>query len=67
MFVARLVLLVASAVVFAVRPANAETFDYLSVSADPSTYDGPCPVSIKLESVIKFDVIMNHDEKFYYR
>lgn len=47
--------------------AKAELFDHISISATPSTYDGPCPVSIKLESVVKFEVSFNTQEKFTYR
>jgi len=47
--------------------ANAELFDHISTIATPSTYDGPCPVSIKLESVVKFEVSFNTQEKFNYR
>ena len=47
--------------------AKAELFDHISMAATPSTYEGPCPVSIKLESVIKFEVSFNTQEKFSYR
>ena len=47
--------------------AKAETFDYLSASAVPSTYDGPCPVTIKLESLVRFDIDYNRQEKYSYR
>jgi len=64
---ARLVLVAAFAAGLAGHTAKAELFDHISVSATPSKYDGPCPVSIKLESVIKFEVSFNTQEKFFYR
>ena len=67
MIVARPLLLTLLAVSLAGHTAKAEIFDHLSVSAVPSDYDGPCPVSIKLESVIKFEVSFNTQEKFVYR
>jgi len=47
--------------------AKAEIFDHISMSATPSTYDGPCPLSIKLESVIKFEISFNRQEQYVYR
>ncbi len=67
MSVARLLLLPSLAAGLAGHAALAETFGHLSVSATPSTYEGPCPVSIKLESVIKFDVSFDRQEQFVYR
>ena len=67
MSVARLLSLASAACVVACYTAQAETFDHLSVSATPSTYEGPCPVAIKLESVIKFDVSFNRQEQYVYR
>ena len=67
MLFARLFLVTAAAAGLAGHAAKAETFDHISVSATPNKYDGPCPVSIKLESVIKFEVSFNTQEKFYYR
>jgi hypothetical protein len=63
----RIWLAIALATSLIVPAAIAETFDHLSVDATPSTYEGPCPVSIKLHSVIKFDVSFNNQEKFVYR
>ncbi|HEX4506602.1 MAG TPA: hypothetical protein VH722_12795 [Alphaproteobacteria bacterium] len=63
----RLMLVAALTAVLAGHPAEAELFDHISISATPSTYDGPCPASIKLESVIKFEVSFNTQEKFFYR
>jgi len=65
--VTRSLLPAACAVVFGFHPARAEIFDHLSTSATPSRYEGPCPVTIKLESVIKFDVSFNRREQFGYR
>src|SRR5437879_2135922 len=65
--VTRSLLLAACAAGFAIHTARAEIFDHLSMSASPSTYDGPCPVTIKLESVIKFEVSFNRREQFVYR
>jgi hypothetical protein len=65
--VLRFMLLLAFTAGLAGHAAQAELFDHISVSATPSTYDGPCPVSIKLESVIKFEVSFNTQEKFFYR
>jgi len=67
MSLARLFLVTAVAAGLPGYAAKAETFDHISVSATPNKYDGPCPVSIKLESVIKFEVSFNTQEKFYYR
>jgi hypothetical protein len=64
---ARLLLVAALAAGVAGHTARAELFDHISVSATPSKYEGPCPVSIKLESVIKFEVSFNTQEKFFYR
>ena len=64
---ARSVLVAALSACLVGSAAKAELFDHLSTSATPSTYDGPCPVSIKLESVIKFEVSFNEQEKFSYR
>ena len=64
---ARLFLVTAFAAGLAGHAVKAELFDHISTSATPTTYDGPCPVSIKLESVIKFEVSFNTQEKFYYR
>lgn len=64
---ARLFLVTAFAAGLAGHAARAELFDHISVSATPNTYDGPCPVSIKLETVIKFEVSFNTQEKFTYR
>jgi hypothetical protein len=47
--------------------AGAEVFDYIRTSATPANYEGHCPVSIKLEGVIKFDVSFNVQEKYFYR
>ena len=63
----RLMLVAALSAGLAGHAAKAETFDHISVSATPDKYDGPCPVSIKLESVVKFEVSFNTQEKFYYR
>ena len=65
--VARSLLLAVCLAGFAGHAARAEIFDHLSTSATPNKYDGPCPVSIKLESVIKFEVSFNAQEKFTYR
>jgi hypothetical protein len=67
MFVVRLLLLAALATGLAGQAARAEIFDHLSVDVTPSTYEGPCPVSIKLRSVIKFEVSFNRQEQFVYR
>lgn len=64
---ARLFLMTGFAAGLAGHAANAELFDHISVSATPSTYDGPCPVSIKLESVIKFEISFNTQDKYTYR
>ena len=64
---ARLFLVTALAVGLVGHAAKAELFDHISMSVTPSTYDGPCPVSIKLESVIKFEVSFNTQERFTYR
>ena len=63
----RLMLVAALSAGLAGHAARGEVFDHISMSATPSTYEGPCPVSIKLESVIKFEVSFNTQEKFYYR
>ena len=63
----RLFLVTAVAAGLACHAAKAELFDHISTTATPSKYDGPCPVSIKLESVIKFEVSFNTQEKFTYR
>ena len=47
--------------------AEAEVFDYIGTSATPANYEGHCPVSIKLEGVVKFDVSFNVQEKYFYR
>ncbi len=65
--VTRLLLLAAVAAAFAGQTASAEIFDHLTTTATPSTYDGPCPIEIKLESVIKFEVSFNRQEQFFYR
>lgn len=67
MSLARLLLPLAVVGCFAGTTAKAEIFDHLSVSATPSTYEGHCPASIKLESVIKFDVSLNRQEQYVYR
>src|ERR1700761_8314744 len=63
----RLMLVAALSAGLAGHAARGEVFDHISMSATPSTYEGPCPVSIKLESVVKFEVRFNTQEKFYYR
>lgn len=67
MSIARLLLLTVLMASFAGLAARAETFDRLSTTAEPSSYDGHCPVLIKLEGVIKFDVSLNTQEKYVYR
>jgi hypothetical protein len=67
MSVTRSLLLAACAAVIAGHAARAEIFDHLSTSASPSTYEGRCPVAIKLESVIKFEVSFNRREQYVYR
>ena len=67
MIATRLLLLAAFAAGVASQSAKAETIDHISVTATPATYEGPCPVSIKLESLIRFDVIYNREEKYLYR
>jgi hypothetical protein len=65
--VTRLLLLSAVAAGLSGQMASAEMFDHLTTSATPSTYDGPCPIEIKLESVIEFDAGFNRQQVFYYR
>jgi hypothetical protein len=67
MSVARLLLPAALTIGLACHSAKAELIDHLSVEATPSTYEGPCPVTIKLQSIIKFEVSFNTQEKFVYR
>ncbi len=64
---ARLLLSAALTIGLAGQSAQAELFDHLSMEATPSTNEGPCPVTIKLQSVIKFEVSFNTQEKFVYR
>ena len=67
MSVLRLCLFTTLAATLAGQTAKAEIFHRLSVTATPSQYEGPCPASIKLESVIKFEVSFNTQEQYVYR
>ena len=68
MAVDRLFLLgVLAATGLAGRAATAEIIDHVSTSAMPSSYDGPCPVSIKLEGVVSFEFFLDTHEQYVYR
>jgi len=51
----------------AVGPAaEADRIDRVVTTIAPAAYDGPCPVTIKLEGAVIFDVARNNQENYAY-
>ena len=65
----RLILLSALvvAMVLGTRSASASIIDYVTTEVTPNPYEGPCPVSIKLQGSVTFGLSPGQKIKYVYR